>query len=148
MAKKESNAQSIQARKKRAATIAARKKKERIELLTELARTPIIAVACKRAGIPPSTYYRWIQDDLDFARAAEEARQEGVSNVNDLAESVVLSKIRDKDMGATRFWLSHHHASYGGKEHPVHSAADIPPEVKQSMAKAMKAWIPILRPQK
>lgn len=46
---------------------------------------------------------------------ADEAIGEGNSLVNDMAESQLMSSIRDKNLTAIVFWLKHHHASYATK---------------------------------
>ena len=43
---------------------------------------------------------------------ADEALVEGSLLVNDMAESQLISAIRDQNLGAIVFWLKHHHPSY------------------------------------
>lgn len=81
------------------------------QLLEELERTPIVQVACDKVGISRNTYYIWIKDEsaLDEIR---EARQRGIDLVNDVAESNVLTGIKNKDAGYTKYWLSSRHEAY------------------------------------
>ncbi len=81
-------------------------------LLLKLAKTPIVEVACKQAGVPRSTYYRWRKDDPSFAEACDEAIEHSSDLINDLAESQLINAIKDKSMPAITFWLKHHHKSY------------------------------------
>lgn len=81
-------------------------------LLQHLTKTPIIEAACKQAGVPRSTYYRWCKDDPKFAEACIETIEISVGRVNDLAESQLISAIKDKNMSAITFWLKHHHQQY------------------------------------
>ena len=37
--------------------------KDKAKVLAKLKRTPIVEAACKQAGIPRSTFYRWRKDD-------------------------------------------------------------------------------------
>jgi predicted DNA binding protein len=89
------------------------KTKERI--IENLKKAPIIQIACERAGIGRATYYRWRQTDRIFAQQADEALLEGSLLVNDLAESQLISAIREQNLGAIVFWLKHHHPNYTTK---------------------------------
>lgn len=93
-------------------TIANRQNKEKIHVIQELKKTPIVQVACERAYISRATYYRWRNEDVNFASQADEALFEGCLLVNDLAESKLMSAIKDKNLTAIIFWLKHHHAKY------------------------------------
>ena len=84
----------------------------REKLLAELRKTPIVQVACRRADVSTSTYYRWREEDESFAEAADKALLEGTRLVNDMAESQLLTAIRDQNMTAIIFWLKHHHNNY------------------------------------
>lgn len=81
-------------------------------LISQLAKTPIIEAACKHAGLPRSTYYRWRKDDEAFADACDETIELSIGRINDLAESQLINAIKDQNMGAITFWLKHHHHSY------------------------------------
>lgn len=81
-------------------------------LLAQLAKTPIIEAACKHAGLPRSTYYRWRKEDEAFADACDETIELSIGRINDLAESQLINAIKDQNMGAITFWLKHHHRSY------------------------------------
>ncbi len=84
-------------------------------LIEQLKKTPIIQVSCEKVGIGRATFYRWKQEDQDFATRADEALLEGSSLVNDVAESQLMSAIRDKNLTAIIFWLKHHHQAYATK---------------------------------
>lgn len=96
-------------------TIQLRQEKDREILLEYLKKTPIIQMACEKAGISRATYYRWKSDNKKFAKEAEEAVDEGVALMNDFAESQLISSIRDKNMTAIIYWLKHRHKSYSTK---------------------------------
>lgn len=81
-------------------------------LLEKLAKTPIVEVACKQAGVPRSTYYRWRKDDEAFAEKCEETIEQAAGLINDMAESQLISAIREKSLTAIMFWLKHHHPAY------------------------------------
>jgi hypothetical protein len=61
------------------------------------------------------TFYRWRKEDEEFAKAADEALADGKSLVNDLAESQLLSSLRDGEAWSVQYWLRHHHADYTNK---------------------------------
>ncbi len=82
------------------------------KLLERLRKTPIVEVACKQAGVPRSTYYRWRKDDEGFEAACDEVIEESTGIVSDIAESQLISAIKEKNMTAIMFWLKHHHRAY------------------------------------
>ena len=96
-------------------TITNKQNKNKENLIEQLKATPIVEVACKRTGISRATYYRWRQDDADFASRADQALQEGAKLINDMAESQLISAIKDKNLTAIIFWLKKHHKLYADK---------------------------------
>ncbi len=89
--------------------------KVKTTLIEQLKKTPVIQVACEKTGVGRATYYRWRSDDQEFAKLADDAINDGNSLVSDMAESQLMSAIRDKNMTAIIFWLKHHHPSYATK---------------------------------
>jgi predicted DNA binding protein len=123
-------------------TIKARQHREKELLLEQLKKTPIIQIACEKVGVSRSTYYRWRQADKEFCEAADDAQQEGVLLVNDMAESQLLSAMRDGNLGAVMYWLKHHHPSYTTKVEMKalveHRNTPLTPEQKEMVKKALK----------
>lgn len=93
-------------------TVKKRIKKDKEILLEQLKKTPIVQLACEKTGIGRSTYYRWKKEDSNFAGLADAAILEGSLFINDMAESQLLSAIKDKNLTAIIFWLKHHHPAY------------------------------------
>ncbi len=61
----------------------------------------VVTVACKKADVPRSTYYKWINEDDVFAKAVQE-----IENVAlDFAESQLHKQIADNSTAATIFYL-------------------------------------------
>lgn len=87
-------------------------KKQKNLFLEQLTKTPIVQFACEKTGISRASYYRWRKDDPAFALAANEAIDEGVLLVNDLAESKLISAIKNDSLAATKFWLQFRHKAY------------------------------------
>lgn len=81
-------------------------------LIEQFRKTPIIQVACEKVGVGRATYYRWKKEYPEFAEQAEDAIAEGVGFINDMAESQLISAIRDKHMTAIIFWLKNRHKAY------------------------------------
>lgn len=100
---------------RRKEVISKRQKMQREALLIELRKNSVMTVACQKAGIPRSTVYRWIKEDLDFFEAVDEASNEGRTIINDMAESVVIKKIRGENLHAAKYWLSHNNERYRTK---------------------------------
>ena len=111
-------------------------------LIKQLKKTPIIQVSCEKVGIGRATFYRWKQEDQDFATRVDEALLEGSSLVNDVAESQLMSAIRDKNLTAIIFWLKHHHPAYATKvEVTARLKADnevLTPEQEAIVTRALK----------
>lgn len=93
-------------------TILERQTKNKEELLDQLKKTPIVQISCEKTSVSRATYYRWRKEDKEFSEAADTALLDGNTLVNDLAESKLLSAIRNQNLGAIIFWLKHHHPSY------------------------------------
>ncbi len=104
-------------------TVKIRIKKDKELLISQLKKTPIIQIACEKIGIGRATYYRWRKSDKKFSKEADEAILEGTLFINDMAESQLLSAIRDKNMTAIIFWLKHHHPSYETRIELKHAMA-------------------------
>ena len=111
-------------------------------IIEQLKKVPIVEVVCEKVGIGRASYYRWKQEDQDFAAKADEAIAEGSALVNDMAESQLMSAIRDKNLTAIIFWLKHHHPSYATKvEVTARLKADnevLTPEQEALVTKALK----------
>lgn len=110
-------------------------------LLSQLRKTPVVQVACEKTNIGRASYYRWRKDDPDFAQSADEALSEGSSLVNDMAESQLVSAIKDKNITAIIFWLKHHHPTYATKvEVTARLKQDeaLTPEQEELVMKALK----------
>lgn len=93
-------------------TIEKRKTKDKELLLEILKKTPIVQIACEKAGVSRASYYRWRKEDVEFTKKSDQALLEGSLLVNDMAESQLMSAIKDKNMTAIIFWLKHHHPNY------------------------------------
>lgn len=96
-------------------TILKRQTKEKELLLEQLKKTPIVQVACEKLGIGRATYYRWRKEDHTFAKQATDALLLGASLINDLAESQLITAIKNQNLTAIIFWLKHHHPDYANK---------------------------------
>ena len=96
-------------------TIEVRKTKDKELLLEQLRKTPIVQVACQKTNVGRATYYRWRKEDKEFSRMADNALAEGNLLVNDMAESQLISAIKDKNLGAIIFWLKNRHPAYTTK---------------------------------
>lgn len=95
-------------------------------LIDQLKRTPIVEVACKKAGIGRATFYRWRKNDPKFAETTDFAIQEGASLVNDMAESQLINAIKEGNLTGIIFWLKNHHKQYSPKLEVTTKSADLP----------------------
>lgn len=132
---------------KRAATLTERTARDKTALIEQLRKTPVIQIACEKTSISRMTYYRWRNDDPDFSAAVDEALSTGKGLVNDLAESQLLSALRDGDAWAVQYWLRHHHADYSNKLEITAKAGSetLTPEQEEQMNRAL-AFAGVLLP--
>lgn len=92
------------------------KKERQKELIIEqLRKSPVVQICCEKLSISRSSYYRWRTEDEKFAADCDEALEEGCGLVNDMAESQLMSSIRDGNLTGVIFWLRSHHDKYKNK---------------------------------
>lgn len=117
----------------------ARRDKNKEVLIEQLKKTPIIQVACEKCGVPRSTYYRWHKEDQEFSETVDAAILDGSRIINDLAESQLVSAIKDQNLTAIIFWLKHHHPSYATKIEVTNKSGDkeLTPEQEESIKNAL-----------
>lgn len=119
-----------------------RRQNQKEQLVELLKKTPIVQVACEKTGVGRATFYRWKKEDKEFARVADEALLEGSLLVNDLAESQLMSAIRDKNITAIIFWLKYHHSAYATKvevmAHIKQSVEELTPEQEAVVREALR----------
>jgi len=89
--------------------------KTKKEIIEQLKKTPIIQFGCQKTGISRSSLYRWKKEDNEFAQKVENAILVGSQLINDMAESQLISAIKEKNLGAIIFWLKNHHGVYAPK---------------------------------
>ena len=89
--------------------------KQKKILIEELEKNPVIGFATKRAGIARATYYRWLKKSKKFAEVAEKARDRGVSLINDLAQAQIILMIKNGNLTAIKFWLTHRDSAFSEK---------------------------------
>jgi len=117
-----------------------RQGKDKQAMIEALKETPIIQVACKRAGIGRATYYRWKMEDGNFARECDTALREGIEFINDMSESQIIQLIKERKLPAINLWLKSNNPRYGGKtayRPPIFTAADLSPEEEKLFKKAL-----------
>jgi hypothetical protein len=100
---------------KKEATIEKRKNQDKEILIEQLRKTPIIQIACEKCSVSRATFYRWRSEDLDFATKTDAAINEGLSLITDMAESQLISAIKDRNLSGIIFWLKAHHKDYKTK---------------------------------
>jgi hypothetical protein len=117
------------------------KQKKQKELFVEqLKKTPIVQIVCERLDIGRSTFYRWERQDKKFAEECSKAILEGNYLISDLAESQLVSAIKDKNLSAITFWLKTHHPTYSPKLEVTnrnHESDKLTPEQEKSIRHAL-----------
>lgn len=95
-------------------------------LIEQIKKTPVIQVACEKVGVSRATYYRWRKSDPKFADKAEIALNEGSQMINDMAESQLISAIKEGNLTGIIFWLKNHHQIYSPKLEVTNKNPDLP----------------------
>lgn len=110
------------------------------KFLVELQKVPIVQVACEKSGVSRNSIYRWKREDKVFHEAFDTALAEGVSYVNDMSESQLLSLIKEKNFSAVRFWLNKRHPAYREKIEVVnrHEISELSDEQKETIKQALQ----------
>lgn len=91
-------------------------KKQKELLLGHLRTVPIINLACAKIGISRATFYRWCEESEDFKTDIENAKIDGIENINDLSESQLVALLKEKKFQAVAFWLRNRHKAYMSEE--------------------------------
>jgi hypothetical protein len=122
--------------------IEARQQEQKKALVEHLRKMPLAQYACEKAGVSRATYYRWLKEDLVFAQEADEATREGNNLVSDVAESRLISLLRDGNLGAIALWLKHRHPAYRSKlevqANVRHEDVPLTEEQAELVAKALR----------
>lgn len=92
-----------------------KKNKVQDQFFVELAKVPIVQVACEKTGLSRNSVYRWRREDKVFTQKMDQALTEGVAFINDMSESQLLTMIKEKNYSAISFWLRHRNDNYKNK---------------------------------
>lgn len=117
-----------------------KKNKLKSSFFAELAKVPIVQVACEKTGISRNSVYRWKKEDKSFATEMEKSLSEGVAFVNDMSESQLLTMIKEKNYSAISFWLRHRNDNYKNKVEisgAVKTTNEMSPEQERLFRKAL-----------
>lgn len=107
-------------------TVKKRQAKQKAALIDELKKMPIVELSCRKADVGRTTYYRFRKTDPDFAKQADEALQEGILLMNDMAETGLLQGIKNQEFPSIAFWLKHRHKKYSPKLEVTATVEHIP----------------------
>ena len=106
--------------KKYQKTVKERVSQDKQRVIETLKNIPVISVACQKVGVGRSSFYRWKSQDRLFSKEANEALQEGKQLINDMAESQLISAIKDQNMTAIIYWLRNNHPGYADRVELTH----------------------------
>lgn len=107
-----------------------------IEMIAEM---PFVNQACKKAGISRATFYRWKKDNPEFREGVDKALKEGRENISEIAEVMLMKRVRDGDINAIKFTLAHNTTRYKQKR-PAYPFPPISKEDLDLHRMAMK-WV-------
>lgn len=90
----------------------ARNSDERSKIIQILSENPSIGYACKKVGIARATHYRWMKDNASYRGSIQRSLKEGRSQWTENAEAVLMKNVRDGNMRAVTFFLTHNDSRY------------------------------------
>lgn len=99
--------------------------KDKQKFLEILEKNPVLHIALERSGVSKPTYYRWRDTDKEFTTKVEDAMREGKGFISDIAIAQLITALKEKNLGAIKFWLQSHHPDYANK---LHVTADVKEE--------------------
>jgi len=82
------------------------------KLIEELEKNGNVSIACMKTGVHRSSFYRWKEEDKEFAEKAILAERYGRENNCDIAEHSLMINVKEKKMEAIKYLLSHNHPMY------------------------------------
>jgi cytidylate kinase len=118
-------------------------KKQKEVLLEHLRTVPIVEVACKKGGISRATFYRWCNEDEEFKTSVDNAKVDGVENINDMSEAQLITLIREKKYQAIALWLKNNHHRFMSEDkrdliRKVQKKAELNLQQKELLNEALK----------
>ncbi len=123
-----------------------KKNKLQDQFLEELAKVPIVQVACEKCGLSRNSVYRWRKEDKVFENNMDEALVNGVAFVNDMSESQLLTLIKEKSYSAISFWLRHRNDNYKDKievtGNIAHSTRELTAEDEELIKESLRLALP------
>jgi len=112
-------------------------------LIEQLKKIPVVQIACEKVGISRALYYVWRKKDKKFATDADQAILDGSLIINDLAETQLITAIREQNFQAIHLWLRSHHPKYSNKLEITGNinqtrGRDLTPMQRKNIAKALR----------
>lgn len=107
------------------------------QICEELHKVPNIRYVCKKLGIHPSTFYRWMMNHHHFYKRVEGALVIGRDRMVDAAEGVIINGIQNGDTKCATYFLSHNSPRYSSREQ-----AEYLSQINQSLMKIMEEPTP------
>jgi hypothetical protein len=111
----------------------------RSKLLELLAENPSISAACRKLSINRMMFYRLKKSDADFKRNVKLAMIDGRTKWVEIAELGLMSLVKEKNLGAIKFFLANNDLRYAQK----YSIDAIPPEEREEYEKRKKESAPV-----
>jgi hypothetical protein len=100
-------------------------------VLEQLIKTPIVEVACSKAGIGKTSFYQWKNDDPEFAKAVNEAMKVGIDFISDVAESQLITLIKKGNFSAVAYWLKHNRNERYGEKLKINGTVEVREELTE-----------------
>ncbi len=93
--------------------------------LSVLSKMPVVRVACERSGVSRKTVYQWRERDAEFAKAWDEAREDGIDRIEEhvmaqaLNDNITAGIFLLKSLRRNTYGERLYHSGPGGQSNPV-----------------------------
>ena len=95
--------------------------------LSVLRAMPVVRVACEQSGVSRKTVYQWRERDAEFAKAWDEAREDGIDRIE---EHVMAQALKDNLTAGIFLLKSLRRNVYGEKlQHPWPGGQPVPVQI-------------------
>jgi hypothetical protein len=110
--------------------------KTKNDLLKELEKDGNVSLSCVKVGVNKATFYRWLHRDKIFSKRAKQVIKYGKGTGCDIARHALMLLIKEKNLAAIKYFLSHNDPLYKPKRESLvtlYHKKDLPPPPKGYM---------------
>lgn len=89
------------------------------KVIKALKESPVVKLACNKAGVSRQSHYRWMQESSHYKSSVEDAIEQGVALINDMAETQLHVGIQSGEFKFIKYWMDHNHPRFKKTRQPT-----------------------------